>query len=244
MSRQPRLWDADWLHWRDTPLFSTRCSWKAPGGSQHLGCGAFALVRMKRTAKGSPWAAAQPRLSSTCCSPVTRITLCGLLFSLQLATVHILLLHQAAPLAQNKRAPGLLLLNVSHIPKCTHRVRGWLSNSNQHPRELCLFSLSGFLSVRQKKAIFHWTVTDYWRCRSCLSSSESFCILMKQLFCDWEAPFITSLRRELASRFQKPQSGLSAVLLDTEPTATAATTLSWTQTGTGLAQNFSMFPCG
>lgn len=85
-----------------------------------LECGAFALTHGETTAK--LWVCG-------CCSPphvavpATRIGFHGLLFSLQLATIHILLLYKAAPLAPKKRELCLLFINFSHICKHRHRVR-------------------------------------------------------------------------------------------------------------------------
>lgn len=55
--------------------------------------------------------------------------------------------------------------------------------------------------MRLKKAIFHQAVTDFWRRRSSLPSSESLasCLLIKQLLYVWGVLFITSLRRGLAT---------------------------------------------
>lgn len=168
-SRQYRIWAADWLRLRDRS-WSTKMV-ELWGTTSNPASGMWSLRfnthwnnSKKLTLGLRPSRCSLARVAL----PATRIKFHGLLFSLQLATIHILLLYKAAPLAQKKRVLCLLFINFSHIYKHTQRVRRWLLNTKQHCRVCCYFSLSKFLWMRLKKAIFHQKVTNFWRCRSCL----------------------------------------------------------------------------
>lgn len=152
VSSQDRIWDTHWLLLKDTSLTTKIVElW---GTSSNPAFGMWSVCfNTQTTAKLSLWVCG-------CCSvphvaePATRIKFHGLLFSLQLATIHILLLYKAAPLAPKKRELCLLFINFSHICKHTHRVRGWLLSTKQHFRECCYFSLNKFLWMRLKKGKF------------------------------------------------------------------------------------------